>query len=250
MLNSLWRKEFAVMIIGLFIAMSFNLPVRGHIDDKNTIEFVDNHPPDIPTVEYFSIIYVGEKCDFKLYTNDPDGDDVYYFIEWGDGSDSGWVGPYKSGVYIKKNHIYENSGTYYIRIKAKDVYGAESLESINFSIYVSVHVDIRVHRGFGVGVTVTVRNLGVKDFENINWSFSFYRQTRTIPWPIITIKQGILKSLKAGERKTIRSGFMINFVLKSYIAFDMYDPIRWGNGYTRCKIIGPFVYIPLIQRSP
>jgi len=47
-------------------------------------------------------------------------------MEWGDGTDSGWLGPYNSGEMIKKDHKWYDWGRYTIRCKAKDPYGAES----------------------------------------------------------------------------------------------------------------------------
>ena len=32
-----------------------------------------------------------------MVATDPDGDNVLYYIDWGDGTNSGWLGPYPSG---------------------------------------------------------------------------------------------------------------------------------------------------------
>jgi hypothetical protein len=90
MKNNMWKKELAVVIIGLFVTMSFNLPVSGH-------ELMDNHRPEKPYFIGFDGGYEGETSWIKFNTTDLDGDDVYYFIEWGDETNSGWFGPYKSG---------------------------------------------------------------------------------------------------------------------------------------------------------
>ncbi len=59
-------------------------------------------------------------------TTDPDGDQVYYLFHWGDGTDSGWVGPYSSGDTCSASHKWTVQGTYNIKVKAKDIYDAES----------------------------------------------------------------------------------------------------------------------------
>ncbi|MCJ7572430.1 MAG: hypothetical protein MUO82_11265, partial [Candidatus Thermoplasmatota archaeon] len=46
--------------------------------------------------------------------------------EWGDGTDSGWLGLYPSGKEISANQSWKEKGTYLIKGKAKDIYGAES----------------------------------------------------------------------------------------------------------------------------
>ena len=57
---------------------------------------------------------------------DPNGDNVYYLFDWGDGSDSGWIGPYESDVLIEINHFWSKTGSYEIKVKAKDIHNHES----------------------------------------------------------------------------------------------------------------------------
>jgi hypothetical protein len=68
---------------------------------------------------------------YTTSTTDPDGDDVYYLFDWGDGTDSGWIGPYKSGDTASASHTWTKSLkiNYNIKVKAKDTYGAKSLWS-------------------------------------------------------------------------------------------------------------------------
>ncbi len=69
----------------------------------------------------------GEEYEFKFTSLDPDGDDeVYYYIDWGDGSLEEWIGPYDSGESVEIKHIWENKDNYDIRTKAKDIMGRES----------------------------------------------------------------------------------------------------------------------------
>ncbi len=63
---------------------------------------------------------------FTSSTADADGDMVYYLFEWGDGNSSNWIGPYGSGEIVKADHRYVEKGPYSIRVKAKDVHGAQS----------------------------------------------------------------------------------------------------------------------------
>jgi len=68
----------------------------------------------------------GVEYPYTTSTTDPDGDQIYYLFDWGDGSDSGWLGPYDSGYLVKTNHVWDQRGSYKIKVKAKDIYGAES----------------------------------------------------------------------------------------------------------------------------
>jgi hypothetical protein len=87
---------------------------------------VDNFPPDIPHM--YGPVYgkVGINYEYYIITIDPDADDVYYFIDWGDNTTSRWIGPYASGSTGSASHTWTEKGTYTIRAKAQDVYGLES----------------------------------------------------------------------------------------------------------------------------
>jgi len=51
---------------------------------------------------------------------------MIYFIVWGDNTSTEWIGPYPSREIITLNHSWLEKGNYSIRVKAKDIYGAES----------------------------------------------------------------------------------------------------------------------------
>jgi hypothetical protein len=59
-------------------------------------------------------------------TTDPNGDQVSYWFDWGDGNNSGWVGPYASGATGSAQHLWTVKGSYSIKVKARDIFGAES----------------------------------------------------------------------------------------------------------------------------
>ena len=86
-----------------------------------------NNPPNKPSTPVGTIM--GKARVLYSYTSvvtDPDGDQVYYLFDWGDGSDSGWIGPVNSGKAVEDEHGWSSRGNYVIRVKAKDVYGVES----------------------------------------------------------------------------------------------------------------------------
>jgi hypothetical protein len=57
---------------------------------------------------------------------DPNGDQIYYLFNWGDGTSSTWLGPYTSGMPITGTHAWTTIGTYEVKVKAKDINGATS----------------------------------------------------------------------------------------------------------------------------
>jgi len=63
---------------------------------------------------------------YTTRTTDPNGDQVYYMWDWGDGTQSNWLGPYNSGVTISTTHTWTVKGSYSIKVIAKDTSAAES----------------------------------------------------------------------------------------------------------------------------
>jgi len=68
----------------------------------------------------------GNEYVYSSRATDPNGDQVYFEWDWGDGTDSGWLGPYDSGEILEVGHKWRNKGSFNIRVKAKDVYDYES----------------------------------------------------------------------------------------------------------------------------
>lgn len=82
-----------------------------------------NIPPDAPVINGPIYGKSGQKYSYVFITADPDGDDVYYQILWGDGTTENWIGPYPSDETIIVNHTWSEQGKYSIMARAKDVYG-------------------------------------------------------------------------------------------------------------------------------
>ena len=90
------------------------------------VNTINNTPPLTPTITGSKTGKPREEQEYDIKTTDPDGDDVYYYVDWGDNTTSGWIGPYKSGEKITVTHTWNEKGSYTIKVKAKDIYDAES----------------------------------------------------------------------------------------------------------------------------
>ena len=87
----------------------------------------EDNPPDIPIISGETNGEVGEEYEYCIdAVIDPDGDSVWVFWDWGDGTDSGWLGPYASGEQACANHSWDEEGDYTIKARLKDDYGALS----------------------------------------------------------------------------------------------------------------------------
>lgn len=89
-------------------------------------EELPNTAPDTPTIVGPSKAKTGEDIEFTITGSDPDGDDMYFILDWGDESDEETIGPYPSNQDIKVTHNWAEDGVYIIRVKARDLDGAES----------------------------------------------------------------------------------------------------------------------------
>jgi hypothetical protein len=85
-----------------------------------------NLPPFIPTITGEQKLKRNKEYEFKFKATDPDVDNIYYFVEWGDNTTTTWEGPYASGYELALKHTWTTKDTFTIRCKAKDVNDAES----------------------------------------------------------------------------------------------------------------------------
>ena len=85
-----------------------------------------NNPPNAPDIAGPASGKAGTEYDYTFISTDPNGNQVYYYIEWGDDATEEWIGPYESGEEIIKSHTWDEQGAYTIRAKTKDIYDAES----------------------------------------------------------------------------------------------------------------------------
>jgi len=88
------------------------------------IEFL-NDPPNKPVISGETNGNAGNVYEYTFITIDPDGDDIWYFTDWGDGTNTGWMGSFTSGTPHYQSNIWVK-GNYTIKCKAKDLYNAES----------------------------------------------------------------------------------------------------------------------------
>jgi len=97
--------------------------------------FITYNAPFIPDIPNGPVNgKVSEEYTYTSQTTDPQGDDIFYLFDWGDGKDSGWLGPYTSGDVVSANHTWNTKNTFKVKVKAKDTNDYES----EFSDYLSV----------------------------------------------------------------------------------------------------------------
>ncbi len=85
-----------------------------------------NHPPNIPSTPTGSDSgQVGISYNFTTSTTDPDGDDICYIFDWGEGRyDTSAF--YPSGESLTMSHSWSSANTYSVKVIARDIMGAIS----------------------------------------------------------------------------------------------------------------------------
>ena len=87
---------------------------------------IPSNAPNAPTLTGTTHVVINESGIFTVLTTDPDNDNIYYYIDWGDGTNTGWFGPYPSGTSNQTSHKWSSFGNYSVKAKAKDVFGVQS----------------------------------------------------------------------------------------------------------------------------
>ena len=98
----------------------------------------ENQAPNTPAIISGDTTgFIEEEYTFTVSTIDPDGDTIKYGWDWDDDDVvDEWTNFYPSGELVTTTHGWTEIGLYDIRVKAKDLYGAES----GWSSYTSITI--------------------------------------------------------------------------------------------------------------
>jgi hypothetical protein len=91
-----------------------------------TITVVQNQPPSTPLITGPLKGKPGITYNYEFIATDSEGENISYYVDWGDGTNTGWIGPYPSGQEQIMNHTWTKKGTYTIKAKARDIHDQES----------------------------------------------------------------------------------------------------------------------------
>ncbi len=146
---------------------------------------VVSRPPETPVIpDGPSKWTINIETTFTTVTTDPEGDSISYLFDWGDGTDSGWVGPYGSGQIAEASHIWTKLGDFQVKAKAQDVYGVTSdwSETCTISIFENEPPNAAIITGPNSGsikklmtfTFVSTDPEGHDVYFAINWGDGFY----------------------------------------------------------------------------
>ena len=93
--------------------------------------------PNIPSIDGPEIGKAKMNHVYIFSTIDPEGHKLFYKIDWGDDTNTDWIGEYISGETGESFHAWTEEGVYSLKVKAKDEYGLESSWSEPFTVTIS-----------------------------------------------------------------------------------------------------------------
>jgi len=166
-----------------------------------------NAPPEKPEQPDGSIEGATEiTYEYSSGTIDPEGDQVFYLFDWGDGTNSGWLGPYNSGQSVKAENAWDSEGYFDITVTAKDDKGgiSPSSDPLNVHILQSPLMDIGAILGGFFKINAAVKNVGSIDATDVDWKIS-------VSGSVFMNKEttGVIPALAAGDETTVSTGFIL-----------------------------------------
>ncbi|HIH28309.1 MAG TPA: hypothetical protein HA260_00735, partial [Thermoplasmata archaeon] len=166
----------------------------------------------------------------------PEGDDVFYCVNWSDGTGEVCTGPFPSGQPITASHIWTEPGTYTIIIKAEDTNNAES-DPGTFIVTIAEAPSMQITVAGGFGVKATLTNNGPIDLTHINWSI-------TLDGGLILAGKtttGTIPGLENGGERTIKPSLVLGFgkttILVSATSEEGINANTTASGF----VLGPFI---------
>ena len=178
----------------------------GYEDTKiKTIVVKVNQPPKIPTVDGPKYGKIEGSYDYTFVSTDPEGENIRYYIDWGDGTIDEWIGPYASGSTESVTHTWSKIGDFQIKAKAKDIRNIESGWSEPKTVKITEKGPIGIKiKLVSIGrVSAYITNNCEETLHNIHWNISAKRDK--LIGDIDVSKNGTIDELPSeGLKKRVR----------------------------------------------
>jgi len=95
-------------------------------DAEITLSPVPNQSPFSPEISGPAKGKPNIAYNYEFVSFDPEDDDVFITIDWGDGTNPETIGPFASGEAAVASHKWSKKGSYEIKAQSNDIYGDES----------------------------------------------------------------------------------------------------------------------------
>ncbi|MCK4902460.1 MAG: PKD domain-containing protein, partial [Thermoplasmatales archaeon] len=179
------------------------------------VEIVNN-PPTASVINGPTNGDVGTSYPYTFTSTDPDGDQVSYYIDWGDGTTPVWSSFQASGATYSASHTWTSKGTYIIQAKAKDTFGEESDWSDPLTVEIvepgTPKLSVKIKRGgLRREISLDIENTGDVDVNDITWNITVTR--RGLIKKTLLQCNGTISALEPGSKETVtKSPFGISLI--------------------------------------
>ena len=98
----------------------------GNEETSKSTSFQIGQPPDTPVIKGPTSGKPDVEYTFTITGTHPENLDLWYYVDWGDGTYTDWDGPHASGEEVTLSHTWSTKDTFTIKVKSKDMYDSES----------------------------------------------------------------------------------------------------------------------------
>lgn len=93
---------------------------EGKIDNFKMVKYPGGNTQTPPDIEGPSEGHLGQEYSYNFTVDDIEEDNISLLVEWGDGEDTGWLGPFTPGTVVVLNHSWDEGGLFDIKAKCMD----------------------------------------------------------------------------------------------------------------------------------
>lgn len=161
-----------------------------------------------PEIDGPTDLDIGVEYDFTFRSEDPGDEDLYYYIDWGDGTYEEWIGPYTSNETITVSHAWFEGGFLSIKAKAKNAIGSEGGWSVPHDITIlAPNLEVGEVQGGFLRASAVIKNIGGADATDVEWEIIFNNGL------IILGKrtEGTIDIIPVGGEVTVESKIVVGF---------------------------------------
>ncbi len=193
-----------------------------YVDAVDSIQLMSNTPPSRPTISGSASGEVDVPYSFDVSSTDPNGDDLFFVVDWGDGSDLEQFGPFDSGSLETISHSWSSAGSFDVRVMARDEFLAEGAWSDPFEFSIAgPEIEIGPLSGSFGKLSFDLENVGSGDAESVAWSLDLSAGLLFVDGSA----SGTLQSLGEGNSISRSSNFIVGF----------------GSGTAHIEVSGPSI---------
>jgi len=146
----------------------------GTYEDEISVKTVYNHAPYTPEISGDTEGKTEDTLTFDVTGTDPNSDDLYYYIDFGDGYE--YLGLFEHGETVEVTHAWSEAGEYTVKVKSKDVWGLESVGEGELTVTIeddtppSEGFTAKIVGGLSRKVTISLENGLETDLSGVSWN--------------------------------------------------------------------------------